>query len=85
MKVGFYCTKDDFLGYQTPFCAMNDEDAMRHFEMMINNEGTIFDIHRENFNLYRLGDFDSESGIVDNNNYFILAGTSVRRRKKDVE
>lgn len=76
MRIGFYCVKDDLLGYQSPFCSMNDEAAKRDFSMMIKREGTIFNVHPENFNLYRLGTFDSESGIVDNKNEFLIAGTS---------
>lgn len=81
MKVGFYCVKDDFLGYQTPFCSMSDEAAMRDFDMMVSKDGTIFNIHRENFNLYKLGTFDTESGEVENNNVFLIAGTSIRRKE----
>lgn len=80
MKVGFYCVKDDFLGFQTPFCSMSDEAAIRDFDMMVSKEGTIFNIHRENFNLYRLGTFDSESGEVENKSEFLIAGTSIRRK-----
>lgn len=82
MKIGFYCVKDDFLGFQEPFCSMNDSSAIRQFDMMVSKKDTIFNLHSENFNLYKLGEFDTESGLVDNSIVFLVSGSSILSSKK---
>lgn len=77
MNVKVFCVKDDFLGFQDPFIDLHEGSATRRFEMMVNKKDSIFNIHPEHFNLYQIANFDTESGMYDNEQKFIVAGTSM--------
>lgn len=64
VTVHLYCIKDDVNGFMTPFADVYDTSAVRGFELFIQREGTPQYNHPEQFNLFKLGDFDTESGEI---------------------
>lgn len=82
MKINVYCLKDDYLGFQTPFCSMNDAAACRDFENLICKPDTVYSMHKDLFNLYKIGIFDSESGEIDSKVEFIQSGSTYIREEK---
>ena len=62
MKYGLYCIRDDKVGFLAPAVDYNDASAMRNFREVINDGD--FAKHRHDLSLYRVGEFDTLSGIV---------------------
>ena len=79
MKIPVYCIKDDYLGFQTPWCQMNEAAACRDFENVCTKADTVYCQHKELFNLYQIGIFDNESGLIEPDVKFIQAGTVFER------
>lgn len=63
MKYGMYSIRDFKTGFLTPTIDVNDASAMRNFEnAVLQNEQTLFFTHPEDYALYRIGDYDSDTG-----------------------
>lgn len=82
MKISVYCIKDDYLGFQTPFCSMNDASANRDFELLLTKDVSVYSQHKNLFNLYRIAQFDSESGELTQDMEFIQNGSVFDRKEK---
>lgn len=64
MKYGLYVIYDKKSGYLNPMTDLNDATAMRNFQhATMNHESTMYS-HGSDFELYRIGEFDSSSGII---------------------
>ena len=62
MIYGLYCIRDDKVGFLPPAVDLNDASAMRNFiEVMDSAE---FVKHRHDLSLYRIGEYDTSSGLV---------------------
>lgn len=48
--------------FDTPFFCHNDLHAKRHFHIVVKKDGSIIHEYKDNFDLYRLGYFNKESG-----------------------
>jgi len=48
--------------FGTPYFALNDQVAVRSFKQAANDENTTINKNPEDFNLYRVGKFDDQSG-----------------------
>lgn len=65
MKFGMYCMQDLKTGFLTPTIDQTDASAIRNFDSAIlQSQGVLF-THAEDFRLFRIGEFDSESGVVE--------------------
>lgn len=65
MKVGMYAVYDRKASvFARPFCSPNDAMAMRSFRAARQDPATELSKFPEDFTLYRLGDFDDDSGEV---------------------
>lgn len=64
MKYGIYCIRDAKTGFLTPTVDINDQSAMRNFAHATMQHNTLFFSHAQDYSLYRIGVFDSESGII---------------------
>lgn len=51
--------------FDNPFTATNRAEAMRYLSKVVNSEGNMISDHPQDFALYEVSTFDSESGIVD--------------------
>ena len=63
MKCPIYSVRDNKSGFGTPIFEMNDQSAIRGFSYRINNPG-IMQFCPSDFDLYKVGVFDSEKGII---------------------
>lgn len=64
MKYGLYSIFDAKTGFLTPTVDSNDDSAIRNFAHAVaNSEGILYSFAQD-FQLYRLGDFDSDTGSV---------------------
>lgn len=62
MVYGMYAIQDVKTGFMAPICDMTDMSAARNFEStLIQAKGT-YGTHAQDFRLYRVGDFDVDSG-----------------------
>ena len=79
MKFGIYCIKDNINGFMTPTLDNNDPSAVRNFANAMTNTKSLFYTHPSDFSLYKVGEFDTDSGIIDSYNspVFIETGTVV--------
>lgn len=64
MKLGIYSIHDAHVGFMAPVTDMNDATAMRNFSVQVNTNETI-KRHSLEFTLYRIGSFDSDSGLIE--------------------
>lgn len=65
MKYGIYCIRDSKTGFLTPTADQNDQTAMRNFAHAAMQNNTLFYSHPQDYSLFRIGVFDSESGIIE--------------------
>lgn len=64
MKLGVYCIKDSKVGWLTPTVDQNDACAARNFVHAMKNTQSLLYTHPKDFDLYNIGDFDTESGVL---------------------
>lgn len=66
MRFGVYSMRDKLSGFARPTFEMNDPSAMRNFEMAVLNSDvqSVLHAHPEDFDLYRIAYFDSETGSM---------------------
>lgn len=79
MKYPIYSMRDSKVGFGTPFVETSDVTAQRGFAFAINNKDGIMGFSPSDFDLYRLGWFDTESGQIGSEDvpFFIVSGSSV--------
>lgn len=61
MKI--YSVRDVNVGWNQPFCEMNDDVAIRGFSYAVNNSD-IMGFSPQDFDLYCLGEFESKTGEI---------------------
>lgn len=64
MKFGIYCVRDVKSGFQTPTAQVNDAVAVRGFASAVINSDSVLFTHASDFALYKVGEFDSDSGRI---------------------
>lgn len=81
MKYGVYVVKDHKTEFLTPTFDINDESAIRNFSYAINNTNGIMGFSPNDFDLFKIADYDASKGFLDKSNYpvpeFIISGSSV--------
>lgn len=65
MKYGIYCIRDAKTTFLTPTVDLNDQSAMRNFAHATMQSNNLFNSHPQDYSLFRIGTFDSESGIIE--------------------
>lgn len=60
-----YCIRDNRVGFLSPMVDQNDATAMRNFEHALSNLQTVLGTHPEDFDLYKIAVFDTESGRIE--------------------
>jgi len=74
MKQAVYSIKDNALGaYAAPFTQPNNQIAMRAFGDLANNPETNINRHPSDYSLARLGTWDDDTGIFENEEPTTLA------------
>lgn len=64
MKYGLYAIRDIKTGFMTPTMDINDESAVRNFYHSVQNSEGILYTFASDFSLFRIGEFDSDSGQI---------------------
>lgn len=64
MNFGVYSIQDVKTGFMTPTIDQNDQAAVRNFSSAIMQSDGILFTHAEDFRLYKIGEFDSETGSI---------------------
>lgn len=65
MNFGVYCVRDSKVGFATPNVDSNDATAMRNFAFALSERNnTVMSFRKEDFDLFKLGVFDSVTGEI---------------------
>lgn len=51
--------------YGAPIAVRNEGDGIRMFSDEVSRDGSVFHAHPEHYDLYALGEFDDESGLLE--------------------
>jgi hypothetical protein len=65
MKLGMYAIKDAKTGFMTPTVDANDASALRNFEHAVNQPDSLLNSHPNDFSLFKLASFDTDSGVCE--------------------
>lgn len=86
MKNNLYSMKDTKMGkFAMPFVAPNDEIAKRTLASTIKQGGSTISEFPEDFQLFRLGNYDEDTGDLTTDNEFIANATefAIKTKSKD--
>lgn len=64
MKYPIYCYRDVKVGFMPPQCDQNDATAIRGFSYAVNGNDGMMNFSPKDFDLYRIGEFDTETGSI---------------------
>lgn len=65
MTYSMYCIRDAVLdAFEAPWCALSDASAQRTFVNLLKDDDSPYFRNKEDFSLWRVGQFDTENGIV---------------------
>lgn len=64
MKLGVYVVRDVKSTFMTPTVDQNDSVAVRNFAHAIMTSGSVISSHKEDFELYKIGEYDNETGFI---------------------
>lgn len=85
MIVPLYSIRDKLSGFSWPTVDTNDQTAIRNFTYAVNAGNNNMSFSPGDYDLYKVGFFDSERGILIQNesgvNEFIISGTNVFGKK----
>ena len=73
MVISVYCVRDSLLGFGMPILRDNDAVASRAFDYDLNIDGSPMASHPQDFQLYRIGFFDTDTGIIDSESPVLVA------------
>uniref|UniRef100_A0AAU8B1E0 Nonstructural protein n=1 Tax=Dulem virus 164 TaxID=3145641 RepID=A0AAU8B1E0_9VIRU len=66
MTYGIYCIFDEAAGvFTAPTIDISDASAVRNFQKMCQDAGSIMNFKPSDFSLYKVGDFDAETAYID--------------------
>lgn len=65
MKFNVYAIRDVHVGFLAPSLDQNDETAKRNFALMVNNNPGVLGFRPSDFDLYNIGQFDADSGLME--------------------
>ena len=60
-----YSIRDIHTGFMTPMTDMNDNSAARNFAHVIRSSDGVMHTHPSDFDLFKIGSFDTENGQLD--------------------
>lgn len=72
MIYGIYSVKDLKTGYLPPTYDVNDLSSMRNFEHACMNPDSLFFTHASDYQLFKVGSFDTETGEITSENTFLM-------------
>ena len=83
MKYPMYSYRDVKVGFGSPICDMSDQSAVRGFAYAINNKDGMMNFSPKDFDLYKVGMFDTEKGVIvpEKVPVLVVSGMSVFEEK----
>lgn len=63
MKFGLYSIKDAKTGFMTPVLEQGDPAALRNFSAAVNSPDSLMHQYPNDFALYKVANFDTDTGI----------------------
>lgn len=83
MIYGIYSIRDSKTGFLPITVDINDASAMRNFEHAAQNNSSLFFTHSCDYDLCRLGSFDTDTGEIKLENLVVIcSGTSLNHIKE---
>lgn len=64
MKYPIYTYRDTKVGFLMPQCDQNDGTAIRGFSYAVNNNEGMMNFSPKDFDLYKIGEFDTDTGVI---------------------
>lgn len=64
MKYPVYAIRDVHTGFMSPTIDQNDSAAIRNFEHAVMQSASLMNSHPKHYSLYKIGEFDSETGSI---------------------
>lgn len=80
MKYPIYAVRDIHVGFNAPMTDINDQVAIRNFTYAINNpNNSVMNFVPKDYDLYKIGEFDSDTGLIASESVpiLIVTGSSV--------
>ena len=65
MKYPMFCYRDNKVGFMMPQCDQSDQSAIRGFAFAVNNHDGMMNFAPQDFDLYKIGEFDTDTGKVN--------------------
>lgn len=87
MIQNLYAIRDQLTGFKAPFIMQNDAVAERAFKNIVNDEKTDIYNDPKYFDLYKVGEFNDESGVLVSCTpapELIVTGLAVSRKEIEV-
>lgn len=81
MKLGVYAIRDNLTGFLSPTVEQNDASAIRNFEHAMANFNSLMYSHPKDYDLYRIGSFDTETGELKKELPAMIAAGSTMRKE----
>lgn len=74
-----FCLRDSKTRFLCPFFAVSAAAAIRNVEHDVQTSGSLISSHTSDFDLYHIGGFDDESGIIQafSTPEFLVSGSSI--------
>ncbi|UPW40908.1 hypothetical protein [Sigmofec virus UA08Rod_6125] len=83
MKIKIYATKDTVIGaYMKPFYMHNDMEAQRSFALAMQDENSENRKIAKDLQLYRIGEFDDETGEIKPDCEYLAKGSDYIKSEK---
>lgn len=73
MKVRLYSIRDKKSGFLPPTSDVNDETATRNFHFACQTRDKMFMAYPDDYDLFYVGEYDTESGIINPCNPMFVA------------
>lgn len=73
MKFPIYAVRDSLLGFSAPIIRDNDAVASRAFEFDCNRDNSPYRTHSEQFQLYHIGEYDTDTGDLCSSSPVLIA------------
>lgn len=83
MKFGIYSIRDVYTGFLAPTIESTDIVAQRNFEFAVNKPETLLYTRPGDYELYKIGEFESDSGVVTPLTPIQVVSSAVSLRKVD--
>ena len=75
MTYSMYCIRDSVLdSFEAPWCAISDASAQRTFGNLLKDADSPYSRNKEDFSLWRVGQFETDTGIVSCDPVRLMSG-----------